>query len=909
MSDVDSATKNMQASIDRIAWTGVAVAATAATAAIVIGFKKSLDASSDLNETVSKSNTIFGQSAAEMMKWAGTSATAMGMSKQAALENAGTMGNMFAQLGAGTEIAAKNSKSMVQLSADIASFHNVTGGAEAVLQGMMSAFRGEYDSLQRYIPTIKAASVEQLALSETGKSSAKELTELEKATAAMHLIMRDAGAATGDFARTSGELANQQRVLEANVKNTFAAIGDGLRPMVTILYREVNAWFNANQNIIKQKLPEYVLYTADALALALIGVRSFHNAWLGIKLVGATTLAALNTALYETFRGFRAILAPLDLMYIGMMKMGLVDANPFDNLQNALNDWKLASYDVTRDIANDIVPVNQGYEKVLGRIIDMRSELTNFGKVSKETSATITNQVKDQKTATEQWTKAQQAELDKALTYAKQVGRETYRSYALTQDDMTKYHFDMTELRYKEEQKAAKEKEKIDKKAAETEKKLIADRLNAYRDMYGDMTGFVEQNFEIQIELLDQQAEKYLELGAANNAVDEWYNQKWEQLNRERILASNDFFAGMRVGFQRNIEEMKTWAEMGQEIVLDFAGTAKNTISDVLFDGITGELKSLEDYWDSAWKSMARSATDKVADVATSTLTSLAGSAIGAVGSWLFAEKGDWNVQPEGGDTMAVLAHKGEMVVPQPWADAMREAIGTGGGLGSFGEGGFSSGDFGEAMSGPDTSLTGLGLSQGEIAGIVGGVIASFITSSNPVSATLSLGKSAYNIGLMSGTYNMSHVINGAMASLGLGLSALAGMEGLTAADANAIAASFDSFDAGNVGMGVSSGGGPGSGFGEGGGDSGFGGDYLTGTGPGGLPKTGTFRGHAGEVVLNPKESEVFNRWMSGGHDGGGPMNITIIVGGEEFDAIIKEKADGVRVEAERRNMGIRRLY
>lgn len=48
---------------------------------------------------------------------------------------------------------------------------------------------------------------------------------------------------------------------------------------------------------------------------------------------------------------------------------------------------------------------------------------------------------------------------------------------------------------------------------------------------------------------------------------------------------------------------------------------------------------------------------------------------------------------------------------------------------------------------------------------------------------------------------------------------------------------------------------------------------FATGTGPKGLPKTGVFYGHQGEVVLNPKESDEYRR---GGSGSGGAINITI---------------------------------
>ena len=47
---------------------------------------------------------------------------------------------------------------------------------------------------------------------------------------------------------------------------------------------------------------------------------------------------------------------------------------------------------------------------------------------------------------------------------------------------------------------------------------------------------------------------------------------------------------------------------------------------------------------------------------------------------------------------------------------------------------------------------------------------------------------------------------------------------------------------------------------------------FDTGTGPEGLPRTGLYQGHKGEIVLNPAESEAYRR---GGSGGGLTINIS----------------------------------
>lgn len=195
--------------------------------------KSLIDSASTMEETLSKSNTIFGVQGAALEEWASTAASSFGQSKQEALEAAATFGNIFTQLGVGTPEAAGLSTAMTELASDFASFHNAA--PTDVIDAMTAAFRGEYDAVQRFVPTINAAAVEQKALATTGKKTTKELTLQEKALATQALLLEGAGAAMGDFSRTSDGAANKQRILSAQWKDVQAQLGQHLLPIYTKL--------------------------------------------------------------------------------------------------------------------------------------------------------------------------------------------------------------------------------------------------------------------------------------------------------------------------------------------------------------------------------------------------------------------------------------------------------------------------------------------------------------------------------------------------------------------------------------------------------------------------------------------------------------------------------------------------
>ena len=206
------------------------------------GFTTLTDSASDLAETVSKSDTIWGKNADAVRKWADGAADSIGMSKTAALEANASYGNLFQQIGINGEQSLKMSQDYMKASADLASFNNAN--VQDVNDALLSAQRGEYDSLQKFIPTINGAKVEQEALRLSKKKSAKELTDADKAMATHTLVMKGMGAAQGDFAKTSDGAANKQRILAARMENMKTKFGEALAPVKKFLLDGAEKFLN-----------------------------------------------------------------------------------------------------------------------------------------------------------------------------------------------------------------------------------------------------------------------------------------------------------------------------------------------------------------------------------------------------------------------------------------------------------------------------------------------------------------------------------------------------------------------------------------------------------------------------------------------------------------------------------------
>jgi phage-related protein len=211
-------------------------------------FGDAISKASDLGETVSKNQTIFGAASKELLVWAETAPKSLGMTKQAALDATGTLGNLFTQLGITADQARKMSQANVQLATDFASFHNAD--PTEVLDAMTAAYRGEYDAVQRFVPVLNGAKVEEEALAMTHKKSAKELTEKDKALAVDAIMLKNAGAASGDFARTSDSAANRARIAAASFDEMKTKIGNALLPAYTALLGVITGqFFPAMENV------------------------------------------------------------------------------------------------------------------------------------------------------------------------------------------------------------------------------------------------------------------------------------------------------------------------------------------------------------------------------------------------------------------------------------------------------------------------------------------------------------------------------------------------------------------------------------------------------------------------------------------------------------------------------------
>lgn len=187
-------------------------------------------AASDLAESTSKANVVFGESVEAIDRFGRTSAEAVGLARQDALEFLGTFGNLLTAMDLSQSAAADLSIDIVNLGADLASFNNLK--VDDALLKLRSGLVGEIEPLRSIGISFNAAQVEARAL-ELGLADLNGVvSDGAKVQARWSLIVEQSAAATGDFSRTSTGLANQQRILAAEFRNVLATVGQQLLPVV-----------------------------------------------------------------------------------------------------------------------------------------------------------------------------------------------------------------------------------------------------------------------------------------------------------------------------------------------------------------------------------------------------------------------------------------------------------------------------------------------------------------------------------------------------------------------------------------------------------------------------------------------------------------------------------------------------
>jgi phage-related protein len=200
-----------------------AMGAAVVASGIVDGMKAVIGEAASLSAAIGTTKSIFGEAAAGMLAWSKTTATTLGLSQAEALNATKVFGGFFTGVGIGAQKAADMSKSWTTMAANMAAFGDIPVGE--ALQAVNGALIGEFDQIQRLIPTLSMASLQQKAMELSGKKNARALTDQDKAIALNAIMMDSLANKVGAAEREQQGYAVQMDRLKAQMKDAAAAIG------------------------------------------------------------------------------------------------------------------------------------------------------------------------------------------------------------------------------------------------------------------------------------------------------------------------------------------------------------------------------------------------------------------------------------------------------------------------------------------------------------------------------------------------------------------------------------------------------------------------------------------------------------------------------------------------------------
>ena len=375
---VKTASTGMTSFTAKIKQVGATMGVAFAGTAIVKFGKDTILAASNMNESLSKMNVVFGENAQAVEKWANTSAEAMGLSKQKTIEAAGTYGNLFQAFGIGQDSATKMSTSLVQLASDMASFNNTS--VDDALLALRSGLSGETEPLKKFGIALSEVRLKEEALS-MGliKTTSGVLPPAIKAQAAFSLAMKDSALAQGDFARTADGTANTMKILQAKMENAKAALGAGLLPVFQGLLLVLKPIISG-----LEKFGNFLSKNKDDVKVFVIAIATFTAVW------GAYTIAVNAAKIAQA--AFNAVLKVNPMVAIataiGLVAVGLVRLfKSNEAFRNAVIATGKAGLMAFASIVPMIGKVFEGIMKVatgpLRALLSALSHLPGVGKYAK----------------------------------------------------------------------------------------------------------------------------------------------------------------------------------------------------------------------------------------------------------------------------------------------------------------------------------------------------------------------------------------------------------------------------------------------------------------------------------------------------------------------------------------------
>lgn len=216
---------------------GIAIAAFAPLAS------QGLQYASDLNEVQNVVDTTFRENADTINIFADAALEAYGLTTLQAKQYSSVIGSMTKSMGVSADQTLVMSQNMTALAGDMASFYNLE--ADEAFEKIRAGISGETEPLKQLGINMSVANLQAYALSQGMGKAYDKMTQAEQATLRYNYLLSTTADAQGDFSKTSGSFANQQKLMKANIQQMSGEIMTAMLPALASGMQQINGFIKS----------------------------------------------------------------------------------------------------------------------------------------------------------------------------------------------------------------------------------------------------------------------------------------------------------------------------------------------------------------------------------------------------------------------------------------------------------------------------------------------------------------------------------------------------------------------------------------------------------------------------------------------------------------------------------------
>ena len=381
------------------------------TVPLVAAGTAAVNLASNMEESSSKVDVVFGNMAESVKEFTDTSLEAYGVSNVKAMTMIGTFGAMATSLGLSKQQAAEMATTLTGLAGDMASFHN--SQVDITNTALTGIFTGETEALKKFGIAMTETNLEEFAKSQ-GKVY-KTMDQAEKVMTRYQFILQNQAAAIGDYQRTSEGTANSINTFKGSLEELGVVLGEKILPIITPIIQKITDMVQAFAELPEpvQKVIDISLLLAAVLGPVILLIGGLASA-IG---AAAPALAAIGAALAGVAAGIAIGAAAWD----AYEKAAWVVQNASSIIQHAFNILMNLNKHLKDSVNNAVQAIVSAFASMPGKIFDALMQAAQ--KVKDTFNAMIENAKQSGKDFIEGFVDGIKEKLSKVVETVKKVAK------------------------------------------------------------------------------------------------------------------------------------------------------------------------------------------------------------------------------------------------------------------------------------------------------------------------------------------------------------------------------------------------------------------------------------------------------------------------------------------------------